>query len=62
MSTEEVSVIYQTQTELAVCVWEDDEGEDIWLPISQIEIEPEDPERGDAVKVTAPETADPEKP
>lgn len=36
---EEADVIFQTMTERAVCVRSDEEGEDIWLPRSQVEIE-----------------------
>ncbi|PJN96858.1 hypothetical protein CNY89_00165 [Amaricoccus sp. HAR-UPW-R2A-40] len=36
---EEVDVIFQTMTDRAVCVRGDEDGEDIWLPLSQVEIE-----------------------
>ena len=36
---EEVDVTFQTMTDRAVCVRGDEDGEDIWLPLSQVEIE-----------------------
>lgn len=50
----DVSVIYQTSTDLAVCVRETEDGEDIWLPLSQIETAG-DEERGEIVTITGPE-------
>jgi hypothetical protein len=51
----DVDVIYQTETALAVCVREDEDGEDIWLPWSQVEIDTDTPERGEPVTITGPE-------
>lgn len=52
----DVLVCYQTRTRLAVCVRVDEESdEDVWIPLSRCEIDPPDPERGDAVTLTAPE-------
>ncbi|PJN96849.1 hypothetical protein CNY89_00120 [Amaricoccus sp. HAR-UPW-R2A-40] len=55
---EEVDVIFQHQTDRAVCVREDEDGDDIWLPLSQIEIEAKNtPElrRGCVAVVSGPE-------
>ncbi len=51
-----VSVIFQTQTERAVCVREEREGDDIWLPLSQIEFDDlADYERGERIELWGPE-------
>lgn len=49
-----IEVIYQTKTQLAVCVRETEDEEDVWLPRSQVEIEGQHV-RGHVVKLTAPE-------
>lgn len=51
----DVQVIFQHQTEKAVCVRETEDGEDVWLPLSTCEIEPSDPRRGQVITLTAPE-------
>lgn len=55
----EISAIYQTETPNAVCVREVEDGPDVWLPKSEIEVEPDIPslplERGAVVTVTGPE-------
>ncbi|MFT3973291.1 MAG: hypothetical protein QM699_07540 [Amaricoccus sp.] len=55
----EIAAIYQAETPLGVCIREVENGPDIWLPISAVEVEPENEalalERGVVVKVTAPE-------
>lgn len=55
----EIEVIYQTETPIAVCVRAEEDSPDIWLPASQVEVEPTVPslplERGSIVTVTAPE-------
>jgi hypothetical protein len=49
-----VSVIFQKETERAICVREEEDGEDIWLPLSQIEWD-EEADRGDSITIVAPE-------
>ena len=55
----EIAALYQRETTVAVCVREVEDGPDIWLPASQVEIEPENEAiplaRGSVVTVTAPE-------
>ena len=54
----DLSVIYQTRTERAVCIRETEDALDIWLPWSEVEIYREDkatPMRGDVVTLTGPE-------
>lgn len=57
----DIAVIYQHQTERAVCVREVEDGPDIWIPLSQCEIAPRDADllgglsRGRAAILTAPE-------
>lgn len=53
----DAEVIYQHQTEKAVCVREVEGGPDIWLPLAQVEIEAKDgePRRGGIVTLTAPD-------
>lgn len=41
----DLSVQFITQTERAVCIREVENGEDIWIPKSQCEIEQTDPKR-----------------
>lgn len=55
----DLNVIFQTQTERAVCVREDEDGRDIWIPKSQCEISPvegNELRRGKLAMLTAPET------
>ena len=54
----DVTVIYQTATDRAVCVREDEDGDDVWLPLSEVEIEREgggDLRRGCVAVLTGPE-------
>lgn len=60
----DVEVIYQTRTPVGgVCVREAEDGPDIWLPASQVQIAPGDadlfsrgaPRRGGLAILTAPE-------
>ena len=51
-----IEVIFLTQTELAVCVTDDSEGEAVWLPKSLIHWDREnDYGRGECIELTAPE-------
>lgn len=52
-----VSLFFQTMTERAVCVREDIDGDDVWLPLSQIEMagDGDDYDRGDPIEIEAPE-------
>jgi hypothetical protein len=51
----DLEVVYQTQTDGAICFNEDEDGEDLWVPLSLAEMEPENPSRGDDVTITVPE-------
>lgn len=51
----DLQVIYQTSTERAVCVRETEDSPDVWLPLSEVEIEPLSPRRRDVVTLTGPE-------
>ena len=54
----DLSVIYQTSTERAVCVRETEDSPDVWLPLSEVEFYRDDearPFRGDVVTLTGPE-------
>ncbi|MEC9432130.1 MAG: hypothetical protein VYD87_04405 [Pseudomonadota bacterium] len=51
----DVSVLYQHRTLRAVCVRQTLDGDDIWFPLSQVEVYPAEPlMRGEAVTLTAP--------
>ncbi len=51
----DIDVIYQHETERAVCVREDETSkDDVWLPKSQCEIDG-DRRRGGTITLTAPE-------
>lgn len=50
----DIEVIYQTETDRAVCVRHIEDGDDVWLPKSQCEIDGE-PVRGSIVTLTAGE-------
>lgn len=50
----DIEVIYQTRTERAVCVREIEDGEDVWLPLSQVEVDGPF-RRGGTVTLTGPE-------
>ena len=54
----DLTVIYQTSTERAVCIRETEDGPDVWLPWSEVEVYRDDearPARGDVVTLTGPE-------
>lgn len=54
----DITVVYQTRTEKAVCVREVEDGPDVWLPLSAVEIEPADDgrlRRGKPAILTGPE-------
>lgn len=48
----DIEVIFQHATERAVCVRDEEDGEDIWLPLSVCEVSG-DMRRGGLVTVTA---------
>lgn len=50
----DIEVVYQTETERAVCVRGEEDGPDIWLAKSQCEVDG-DKRRGGIVTLTAPE-------
>ena len=50
----DIEVIYQTETERAYCIREDERSESTWLPKSECEIDGA-LERGMVVTLTAPE-------
>lgn len=50
----DIEVIFQHATERAVCVRADEDGEDIWIPLSGCEVEG-DRRRGGVVTLTASE-------
>ncbi|MGP9790719.1 hypothetical protein [Roseinatronobacter sp. NSM] len=53
----DVSVIFQHQTERAVCVRDVEDGSDIWIPLSQCQIDAPDGNlrRGGVATLTASE-------
>lgn len=54
----DITVIYQHQTERAVCVREAEDSSDVWLPLSEVGIEREDGSdlrRGCVAVLTGPE-------
>lgn len=54
-SPETVEVVFLHMTDRAVLVAEDEDDEGVWLPLSQVEMDPEDPERGEVVEITGPQ-------
>ena len=50
----DIEVIYQTETERAVCVRETEDGDDVWIPKSLCEVDGET-RRGGIVTLTAGE-------
>jgi len=50
----DIKMVFQTETERAVCVRSEETGDDVWLPKSQCEIDGE-PVRGSVVTLTAGE-------
>lgn len=59
----DIRVIYQTETERAVCIREHEGGADIWIPKSLCEVTgmTDELRRGDIVTLTAPESVLTEK-
>lgn len=53
----DLTVIFQHQTDRAVCIRETEDGKDVWIPLSQCEIEAKDGDlaRGCVAVLTAPE-------
>lgn len=51
----DIEVIYQTTTAKAVCIRETEDAPDVWLPLSEVEVEPDEPRRGQAVTLTGPD-------
>jgi hypothetical protein len=47
-------MVFQAATDRAICVREDEDGEDIWLPQSQIQWD-RDAERGEEIEIIVPE-------
>lgn len=54
-------VIFQHQTERAVCIRDTEDGDDIWVPKSRCEVYPQTPVRGQYVILTTDETTAIEK-
>lgn len=50
----DIEVIFQHATERAVCVRSDEDGDDVWIPLSVCEVEG-DKRRGQVVTLTASE-------
>jgi len=63
MRVVDLSVQFQTQTDGAVCIRETEDGDDIWIPKTQCELEPgfENPSRGDIIGITVEEGVAKEK-
>ena len=57
----DISVVFQHQTDKAVCIREVENGPDIWIPKSRCVIEPTDPRRGHYVLLTTDEATATEK-
>lgn len=57
----DISVQYQTETEKAVCVRSEEDGQDIWIPKSRCEILQSNPARGHYVLLTTDEAMATEK-
>lgn len=60
----DVEVVFQTQTDRAVCVNQTDDGfigADIWIPKSRCEIDPPHPHRGDLITLSTDESMAEEK-
>lgn len=53
----DLTVIFQHRTDRAVCIRETEDGKDVWIPLSQCEIEGRDGDlsRGCVATLTAPE-------
>ena len=48
-------LIYQIQKGGGLCVRQEKDGEDIWLPLSEIEFDGKDYKRGSVITVTIPD-------
>ena len=48
-------LLYQAETDKALCVRRSEEGDDFWLPKSQIEIDGKEHRRGQVISVTIPD-------
>jgi hypothetical protein len=57
----DIEVQFQHQTEVAVCIRETEDSEDIWIPKSRCEIYPQTPTRGQYVTLTSDENTLTEK-
>ena len=55
MKIVDLEVIFQTQSEGAVCINEVERGPDIWVPKSRCQIDPVDPDRGDVITLSTDE-------
>ncbi len=51
----DVEVYFQHQTDKAICVKLDGIAKPVWIPKSQCQIDPEQPNAGQVVTLTAPE-------
>lgn len=52
----DIELVFQCRTERAICVRAEGSKEDIWLPLSQVEVEPQEGlVRGSLVMITAPQ-------
>jgi hypothetical protein len=52
LSLVNIQVQYQFETDAAVCVREEEDGPDIWIPKSRFEIDEAAPLRGEYVQLT----------
>ncbi len=51
----DVRVVFQHQTDKAICVRLDSIAKPVWIPKSQCQMDPENPELNQVVTLTAPE-------
>lgn len=57
----DMQVVFQHQTERAVCVRETEDSDDTWIPKSRCEIDPSAPMRGQVITLTTDEATAAEK-
>lgn len=57
----EVEVQFQYQTERAVCIRDSEDGDDVWIPKSRCEIDPQFPSRGQVALLISDESTLTEK-
>ena len=57
----DLMVQFQHQTAAAICIRETETSDDIWIPKSRCEIDPEQPSRGQIVTLTTDENTASEK-